>query len=95
MSGAAFQYWAMTENNDHLEIAHKIANDAGKTIKNTKDLVEFLQSQLPETLVKYGTILPLITDRLDLAPFTPVIESKSRTNKWKRNILIDLILNSY
>lgn len=76
MSGVIDNYWAMSVENDHLELAHKIATELGEP-KNTYDeLVGFLKAAPADKLSAYSTVLGSTT--LFEVPFAPVIESESR-----------------
>lgn len=74
MSGVIGNYWAMSEENDHLELAHKIARDLGEPKNSFEELVAFLKSTPADKLSEYSTIVG--SNILFEIPFTPVIESK-------------------
>lgn len=75
MSGVIDNYWAMSETNDHLELAHEIASDFGEPKKTDEELVEFLKSAPADKLSEYGTVV--VSSILFKFPFGPVIESES------------------
>lgn len=74
MSGVVDNYWAMTENNNHLKLAHKIAEDFGESKSTTEELIAFLKSAPANKLCEYNNILP--AQVLLPLPFTPVVESE-------------------
>ena len=74
MSGVAGNYWAISEHNDHLELAHKIAADFGEPKKTYENLVAFLKSAPADKLSEYSTVTS--PNILFDIPFTPVIESE-------------------
>lgn len=74
MSGVAGNYWAMSEHNDHLELAHKIAADLGEPKKTHEELVAFLKSVPADKLSVYNFEMP--SHVLFDIPFTPVVESE-------------------
>lgn len=74
MSGVIGNYWAMTENNDHLEIAHKIASDLDSLKKSQEELVAFLKSAPADKLSEYSTVIA--PKAISLVAFTPVVESE-------------------
>lgn len=78
VSGSAFNYWATSEQNDHLEFAHKLAKDAGKQTDQNDELIEVLLTLPPNKLVEAppspGGIQRTFTSRI-----APVIESNITT----------------
>lgn len=74
MSGVVDNYWAMTENKNHLELANQIVKDFGESKDTTEELVAFLKSTPADKLNKYNDIIP--GSLLFILPLTPVIESK-------------------
>lgn len=77
MSGVVNNCWAMTENNDHVELAYKIARDLGAPKDNIPDLIAFLKSAPARNITQYSTVRA--TDILFEVAFTPVMESKSQS----------------
>ena len=75
MSGVVENYWAMSEHNDHVELAYKIAADFGEPKETIDELVEFLKSVPAEKLCEYNNIAPM--QLLFPLSSTPVIESES------------------
>lgn len=74
MSGTVENYWAMSEHNDHVELAYQIAENLGQPKKNIEELINFLKSLPAEKFNEFSQI----TARgiLFEIPFTPVIERK-------------------
>lgn len=81
MSGTAFDYWAISESNDHLKLAYKMSKHFGKNTTQFNELVEFLLTESSENLVKYILGSPL--DRTFSIAFTPVIEGETIKTKLK------------
>lgn len=79
MSGSALNYWAMTENNDHLPLAYQIASDLGKPTDRFDELVDTLVSAEPDKLLKYASLFNDMDRSISLR-FTPVVESKFKRN---------------
>ena len=75
MSGVVDNYWAMSENSDHVELAYKIARDLAAPQDNIAGLIAFLKSAPARNLTQYSTVSA--PDILFEIEFTPVIESKS------------------
>lgn len=74
MSGVIDNYWAMTEKNDHIELAHQIARDFGEPKNTNEELMKFLKSASAEKLSEYSVIV--VPNILLEISFTPVIESE-------------------
>lgn len=74
MSGVAYNYWAMSGSNDHLEFAYKIARDMGEPKNTFQDLVEFLKSIPAEKFNEYSLLT--VHDILMEISFSPIIESE-------------------
>lgn len=93
MSGSVGNYWAMSKNNDHLEIAYKIAKkESNKTTQSYDELVAFFKEIPAARLHWYNFVWFLwhdIKDDLFEVSFAPVVESKYR----KDQIQFDLLPN--
>lgn len=74
MSGVVDNHWAWSENNNHLEIAHKMAKEFNEPQNTTDELIAFLKTISAEKFNAYSKIITL-TQLIDV-PFKPVIESK-------------------
>lgn len=73
MSGVISNYWAISEN-DHLELAHKIAAELDEPKKTYEELVTFLKATPADKLSEYSTVVA--SNTIFEIPFAPVIESK-------------------
>lgn len=73
MSGSTENYWALSETNDHLTLAYRIAEDLGQPQNSFDGLVRFLHSLEADTLSPYSRMNSTF-GRLDIA-ILPVIES--------------------
>lgn len=74
MSGTAGNHWAFSEQNNHLELAYRIANELGEPKENLDDLIKFLTSASAKELSKYSTCD--LSDNIFNIPTGPVVESK-------------------
>ncbi|XP_055310975.1 juvenile hormone esterase-like [Sitodiplosis mosellana] len=74
MSGVVDNYWAMSDNNDHVELAYQMARELDEPKDTIEELVAFLKSAPPNKLSQNINIAETKL-RLPL-PFTPVIERK-------------------
>ncbi|XP_055303123.1 carboxylic ester hydrolase-like [Sitodiplosis mosellana] len=83
MSGVADHYWAMSEHNDHVELAYKIARDLGEPKSTHDELIAFLKSAPAEKLDQYSTVA--VPNVLVEIVFTPLIER----NDAKQPFIID------
>lgn len=75
-SGTAENYWAFSEQSNHLKFAHQMAIDLNAPQDSFENLVEFLKTVSVDKLVGYGNILGFFRRRSSLL-MTPVIESKN------------------
>lgn len=75
MSGVIDNYWGLSENNHHLELAHQIATEIDEPKTTHEELVEFFKSAPAKNLSEYSTVLKY-TPLLQIA-FVPVIESET------------------
>lgn len=74
MSGVVENHWAWSENNNHLEFAHKMADDFNEPKNTTDELIAFLKTVPAEKFNAYSKLITS-TQLIDV-PFKPVIESK-------------------
>ncbi|XP_055308325.1 esterase B1-like [Sitodiplosis mosellana] len=74
MSGVIDNYWAMSEKNDHVELAYKIAKDFGEPKDTYDELVNFLMSAPADKLSEYSLLV--VPNILFEIAFTPVIERR-------------------
>ncbi|XP_031638986.1 esterase 6-like [Contarinia nasturtii] len=74
MSGVIGNYWAMSEHNDHLDIAHKIAGDLDEPKNSYEDLLAFLKSAPADKISEYSKIL--LPNAVAVIQFTPVVERR-------------------
>lgn len=75
MSGTAYDYWAMSEDNDHLEMAYEISKKLGKPTAQIDELIEILLSETSENIMK--SLLGMFHwDRTMSFLFVPIIERK-------------------
>lgn len=74
MSGAADNYWATSDKNDHLELAHRIAEELGESKKAVDELVEVLK-RAPAVKITEHSAVDISKSLLEFS-FTPVIECK-------------------
>ncbi|XP_055308597.1 esterase B1-like [Sitodiplosis mosellana] len=72
MSGVVDNYWALSESNNHLEIAHKIANDFDGPKNSTDELIAFLKTIPADEFISYSHLIT--STRLIDIPFKPIIE---------------------
>lgn len=75
MSGTTENLWAMFEDNDHLELAYKIAKDLGQPKESLDELTAFLQTAPADKLTVFSTIDTV--DNIFTIPFGPVVESET------------------
>lgn len=80
MSGTAFNYWAMSDYDDHLGIAYEMAKDFGKPTVQLDKLVEILLSESPGSITK-SLLSKIRIDRTLTSLFGPVIESETHQMK--------------
>lgn len=73
LSGSFYNYWAMSEENNHLKLAYKIAEDLGEPATSFEDLVKVLHSVPAKQLNVYSSVNST-RGRLEIT-FTPVVES--------------------
>ncbi|XP_031624710.1 esterase B1-like isoform X2 [Contarinia nasturtii] len=74
MSGVIGAYWAMSENNHHLEIVRKIAIDLNEPKETYEELLTFLKSAPADKLKEYSTIKA--PNGIAIFSFAPVVERK-------------------
>lgn len=69
MSGSVENFWAMANNNEYLNLTHRIAEDLGRKHDTLEDLIEFLHSVEAEKLNPYNIFsLPRGTIEILTAP---------------------------
>lgn len=73
MSGAIYDYFALSEENSHVNAANEIAKEMGQPQFTSEQLIKFLKSANVNDLTKYSTCNPL--NALIFCEFLPVIES--------------------
>lgn len=73
LSGTVDNYWAMSEENDHLELAYQIAKDLGEPQNSFNGLVNLLRSTPAQKLNPFSG-LNQTYGRLEIT-FLPVVES--------------------
>lgn len=73
MSGSIDNYWAMSEKNEHLNVAFDIAKSLGQPQESFEGLIKFLLSIEANELSKYSRINST-QGRLEMNVL-PVIES--------------------
>lgn len=79
MSGSALHYWAMSQLNNHIELAYQIADSWNKTQTNLPDLIQLFKTMPPEyflNVTKWGT---KVNRRVEI-PFGPIVESNFYQN---------------
>lgn len=81
MSGAASNYWAMSEYDNHLGLAYELANDFGEPTIQLDELIEILLTETPENITE--SLLNMFSnDRTLFSIFGPVVESKAHQTSW-------------
>lgn len=75
MSGTADNFWAMSIEENHLKLAHQMAEDLNKTVNSFDELVSFLKEVPIDDIHIYALILNLKNDVFQ-NKVAPVIESK-------------------
>lgn len=73
MSGAIYDYFAMSEENSHVNAAYEIAKEMGQPQSTLEQLITFLKNATVDDLTKYSTCNPFYG--LAFCEFLPVIES--------------------
>lgn len=74
MSGSALSLWALSEKNDHTELAFEIADSWNKPQKNVNDLIEVLRNAPPESFLESSRVVPTLRLTIQMI-FGPVVES--------------------
>lgn len=73
MSGSVNNYWAMSENNNHVEIAYQIARDLEQPKNTYQELVDFLKLVPSDIFNDYSALADAPTVLFNIL-LTPVIE---------------------
>lgn len=73
MSGSANNYWSLFEE-DHLKLAHNIAEELGEPKESNEELVEFFKTVSAEKIRDYAR-LELLGQSLFSISFAPIVES--------------------
>lgn len=68
MSGAVDNFWALASKDNHLSMAHKMAEDLGEPNDSFKELVEFLKMAPASKMTRMPEGLLLRRNQVDLAP---------------------------
>lgn len=76
MSGTAFNYWAMSDYDNHLGIAYEMAKGFGKPTVQLDKSVEILMSETPAS-INESLLSKISIDRTLSSLFGPVIESET------------------
>lgn len=76
LSGTAFNYWAISEQNDHSALAHTIAKELGEPKQSIEQLVDFFKEVPSKNIVNYGSLFIDEARRAGHGAFIPVIESE-------------------
>lgn len=85
LSGTAFDYWAMSDDNDYFDIPYKVAEYLGKPTTQSDELVEILQSETPENLMEFTLAMTQPTTRTVKFLFAPCIERKTIDVKFSEH----------
>lgn len=85
MSGSVWNYWALSQTNNHTEYAFEMAESWNKPQENVTDLIRLLRTVPPTNFIESSKVIKNLQLTFELQ-FNPVVEGMNKMHSMGRNI---------